>query len=109
LLYAAAQEIDASIRTESGILVPKLGHYLTVERIVSDVYTAQSGKATFIDIDGVYPENTFTAVIFHSDISKFPDVSRYRGKRLDITGRMREYRGKTEIVLTLPDQLRLAH
>lgn len=72
---------------------------ITVEGVVSDVHTAASGKATFIDIGGHYPENTFTGVIFSDEMSKFPNVDSLKGKVVDITGRVSLYRGRPEIIL----------
>ena len=48
-----------------------VGQTVTVEGVVSEVHTAASGRATFIDIGGRYPNNTFTAVIFSRDVTKF--------------------------------------
>jgi DNA/RNA endonuclease YhcR with UshA esterase domain len=48
----------------------------------------------------------FTAVIFGADRSKFgtPEAS-LRGKRVCVTGQIRDYRGKAEIILNDPSQL----
>jgi hypothetical protein len=42
----------------------QVGQNATVEGPVSEVHHAASGKVTFIDMGGRYPNNTFTAVIF---------------------------------------------
>ena len=65
---------------------------MTVEGVVSDVHHAASGRATFIDIGGRYPNNPFTAVIFSDDASKFPDVDTLNGKTVDVTGMIKNTR-----------------
>jgi len=81
-----------------------IGQTVTVEGTVSDVYTSRSG-VTFIDIGGRYPNNTFSGVVFSGDAGKFPDVKSLNGKTIDITGPVRLYRGKPEIVLNAPEQI----
>jgi len=82
-----------------------VGQTVTIEGAVDNVHTARSGN-TFIDIGGRYPNNAFAAVIFSKDASKFPDVSALKGKTVDVTGAVRLYRGKPEIILDNADQLK---
>ena|ERR1700684_3053964 len=83
-----------------------LGEIVTVEGAVSNVHHAASGRATFIDMGGQFPNNTFTAVIFKDDASKFPDMDLLTRKVIDITGRAQEYKGKCEIILNDPEQIK---
>jgi len=83
-----------------------VGQTVKVEGVVSEVHTAASGRATFIDIGGRYPNNTFTAVIFSRDVTKFSNVDALNGKTVDITGPVRLHNGKPEIILNDPGQLK---
>jgi len=83
-----------------------VGQTVTVEGAVSEVHHARSGRATFIDLGGRYPNNAFTAVIFARDAAKFPNVDALNGKTVDITGAVQLRRGKPEIILTDPAQLK---
>ena len=83
-----------------------VGQVVTVEGMVSEVHKLASGRATFIDMGGRYPYNVFTAVIFSSDASKFPDVETLNGKVVDITGRVTLYKGEPEIILNDPAQIK---
>lgn len=83
-----------------------VGQTVTVEGTVSEVHTAASGRATYIDMGGRYPNNAFTAVIFAKDASKFPNVDSLNGKTVDITGPIRLYKGKPEIILNDAGQLK---
>ena len=53
-----------------------------------------------------YPNEVFTAVIFVSSRPKFgtPETT-FRGKRVCVTGQVRNYRGKPEIIVSDPSQL----
>lgn len=85
--------------------VARIGQTVTVEGKVSDVHTGRSG-ATFIDIDGRYPDNAFTAVIFVDDLAKFPGVKALGGKTVDINGPVQLYQGRAEIIVKSAEQLK---
>jgi DNA/RNA endonuclease YhcR with UshA esterase domain len=82
-----------------------VGQTVTVEGAVSGVHTARSG-VTFIDIGGRYPDSAFTAVIFAGDAGKFPNVDALNGKTVDITGPVRLYKGRPEIILNDAAQIK---
>lgn len=84
-----------------------VGETETVEGIVSEVHTARSGRVTFIDMGGEYPNNTFTGVIFASAMGTVGDVSDLAGKTVDISGPVRLYRGRSEIIVESRDQIRV--
>ena len=81
------------------------GSVVTVEGIVRNVHVARSGRATFIDFDGVYPDNPFSAVIFEGDMVQVGDVSDLEGKTVDVTGKVRMYRNRPEIVVSSRSQI----
>jgi DNA/RNA endonuclease YhcR with UshA esterase domain len=82
-----------------------VGQTVTVEGTVDNVHTTAAGN-TYIDIGGRYPNNTFAAVIFSSDASKFTNVTALKGKTVDITGPVKLYKEKPEIILKSADQLK---
>jgi hypothetical protein len=82
-----------------------VGQTVTIEGVVGNVHKIAAGL-TFIDIDGRYPENAFTAVILPDDAGKFPDVASLNGKTVDITGPVRLYKGKPEIILNDAAQIK---
>ena len=83
------------------------GEAVTIEGPVNEVYHAASRRATFIDMGGRYPNNTFAAVIFKDDADKFPNVDSLTGKVIDITGRVKDYKGSCEIIVNDPAQLKI--
>jgi hypothetical protein len=46
----------------------------------------------FLNIDGIYFDNPFTAVIFKSDADKFPNIKSLEGKTIIVTGQIKLYR-----------------
>src|ERR1700693_1600741 len=72
---------------------------VTVEGTVSAVHTESHSGVTFIDMDGRYPDQAFTGVIFKDDAGKFQNVESLTGKVVDITGRVHDYKGRPETVL----------
>jgi DNA/RNA endonuclease YhcR with UshA esterase domain len=83
-----------------------VGQTVTVEGVVSGVYTARSG-VTFIDMGGPYPNNLFAGVIFSEDMAKVGDVSGLTGKTVDLSGTIKLYKGKPEIILKSGDQIKV--
>jgi nuclease S1 len=82
-----------------------VGQNVTVEGTVSNVHTSARSGTVFIDIGGRYPRNPFTAVIFKSAAGKFTTLASLQGKTVDVTGKVRLYRGRAEIILDTPSQL----
>jgi DNA/RNA endonuclease YhcR with UshA esterase domain len=85
-----------------------VGETATVCGVVASAKYAANSRAqpTFLDLGKPYPYAAFTAVIFGDDRAKFgtPETS-LRGKRVCVTGQIRDYRGKPEIILNDPSQL----
>jgi hypothetical protein len=84
-----------------------VGKSVTVEGVVSEVNSTDRAGVTFLDMGGHYPDNAFTAVILKNDAGKFPDVKALEGKTIDVTGTIKLYKGKTEIMLNDAGQIGL--
>lgn len=83
-----------------------IGQLVTVEGVVTEVHTARSGSATFIDMSGIYPNNAFTGVIFARDMAAVGDVSAFAGRTVDISGTVQLYRNRPEIIIRSASQIR---
>ena len=83
-----------------------VGKSVTVEGPVIEVHHAASGKATFVDMGGHYPDNCFAGVLFSGDEPKFPDIDSLEGKVIDISGVIKLYQGHPEIILNDPGQIK---
>ena len=82
-----------------------VGQTVTIHAAVEEVKTGRGG-VTFLDMGGAFPDNVFAAVIFPSDLAKFPSAKTLKGKTVAISGPVQLYQGKPEIVLKTPDQLK---
>jgi DNA/RNA endonuclease YhcR with UshA esterase domain len=79
---------------------------VTVRGTVAGVYTSGKGN-TFLNFGAPYPRQQLSAVIFASDAPLFSDVdlAALEGHAVSITGVVKLYKGKPEIVLNRRDQL----
>jgi hypothetical protein len=63
-------------------------------------------QPTLLDLGKPSPNATFTAVVYGENRAKFGTLeTSLRGKRICVTGKISNYQGKPEIVLTDPSQL----
>jgi DNA/RNA endonuclease YhcR with UshA esterase domain len=64
-------------------------------------------KPTFLNLDKAFPNQIFTAVIFEENRSKFakPPEEQFKDKAICVTGKIEEYNGTPEIVVTEPKQI----
>jgi len=103
---------DSTLKSESSIVInfneaPKyIGEYITVAGKVDNVYTSLKGNS-FINFCSNYKTCPFFAVIFNSDSYKFPNIKQYQGKTVQITGVIKTYRGRAEIIISNPNQIKI--
>jgi DNA/RNA endonuclease YhcR with UshA esterase domain len=81
-----------------------VGETVSVRGLVAGVYTSKS-KTTIINFGAAYPHHTFTAVIFSSARDRFQDPQNWDGYVITVTGKIKSYKGKPEIVLESPSQV----
>jgi micrococcal nuclease len=79
--------------------------YVIVEGTIVDTYN--SGIVCFLNFHTNY--QYFTAVIFASDFPGFPFIPEdfYLGKRVQVIGLIKEYKGSPEIIVKTPQQIRI--
>jgi len=85
-----------------------IGRKKTVRFFTEKSY--DSGKAVFFNSKNNFTErDNFTAVIFEKDKDKFPPepADFYQGKTVDVTGMIKEYRGRAEIILKDKSQIKI--
>ena len=86
--------------------VDYIGDTVTVVDTVSNVYLSKSG-IYFLNMGDQFANNAFTAVIFKRDVSKFHDIKSLEGKVIEVTGRIKFYHGKVEIVVEERGQVKV--
>ncbi|MBI4654023.1 MAG: thermonuclease family protein [Nitrospirae bacterium] len=85
-----------------------IGKYKTVRFFVAKSY--DSGEAIFLNSKNDFRDHdNFTAIIFKKDRNKFSadPADYYRGKTIDVVGRIKEYEGRAEIILEEPSQIKI--
>ncbi len=82
-----------------------VGEYVCVVGRVDHVFTPK--ETTFLNFCPDYKTCPFGVVIFSSDAYKFPNPQQYEGKTVEITGLIKSYKGRAEIVLNDPSQIKI--
>ena len=66
-------------------------------------------KVTFINVGSAYPNAPLTLVIFAKDLVNFNDTPAklYNNKSICVTGTIKDYKGKAEIIVNKQEQIRV--
>jgi len=109
-LALAAQTLLVADTIPSAKAKEYVGRDGTVCGKVADTRYLESGKRpTFLNFDERYPNHTFTAVIFGENRAKFGAPEKdYLEKDICVTGKIEDYNGKPQIVVTDPQQIKTA-
>ena len=83
-----------------------VGEYACVSGKIDHVYTSRKGTI-FLNFCPDYKTCPFGAVIFGSNAYKFSNPKQYEGKTVEITGLIKSYQGRPEIVLKDPRQIKI--
>jgi hypothetical protein len=73
---------------------------------VSKFFEERDGDLVIFDFDPNY-KTAMTAILRNPDFPKFPDIHALEGKEIVVTGKFIDYRGKAQLVLTDPEQIKL--
>ncbi|WP_439925207.1 hypothetical protein [Nitrobacter sp. JJSN] len=82
-----------------------IGETVITKGTVDEVHTSTKGN-TFLNFGGSYPQQAFTAFIPVKNAAMFPDVHALQGKTVEVSGPVKLYKGKPEIILESPSQLK---
>jgi hypothetical protein len=107
-LGLVAQTLLAADTIPSAKAKDHVGQEGTVCGKVADTRYLESGKKpTFLNFDERYPNHTFTVVIFGENRAKFGTPEKdYLDKNICVTGKIEDYNGKPEIIVTEPQQIK---
>ena len=82
-----------------------VGETVTIKGRVDGFH--QSGKGNiFLNMGGKYPNQAFTAFIPSANAAQFANAQQYERKTVSVSGKIQLYRGKPEIIVTSPTQIR---
>ena len=86
-----------------------IGKEATVCGVVKSARWASSSnrKPTFLNLDEPYPKQLFTVVIFEEHRAQFtpPPEEQFQDKRICVTGKVEDFRGLPQIVVTQTKQI----
>lgn len=79
-------------------------------KVCSKVYGIKSlEKVTFVNLGAAYPNSQLTIVIFAKDYENFKESIEtiYINKQICVKGKLKEYKGKAEIIISKPDEIQV--
>src|SRR5882762_376913 len=82
-----------------------IGTNAIVTGTIVEVY--KGARTVNLNLDKPFPKQPFSAVIFSEKTNLFPEVGNLKGKSVEITGKITEYRDRPQIVLTSTNQLKV--
>lgn len=82
-------------------------HVMICEKVVDAFKPNGENKNTYLNFGGMYPNNTFTVIIFSKDLPNFPfnPMDEYKNKNICVQGIISFYKGKPQIVVRNPEQI----
>jgi hypothetical protein len=80
-----------------------IGEHATV---YGKVYSSKltRGGTVLLDVGGAYPNEEFSVVEFHGD-SDYHELVKLEGETISVTGTIKDYRGKPEIIISSPSDI----
>jgi DNA/RNA endonuclease YhcR with UshA esterase domain len=107
--FATSSWCQAKVSIDSVSL--HIGDSVTVcSKVFNSRYLERSVRQpTFLDLGADYPNSLLTVVIFGENREKFtgfPEVL-FAHKNICVTGRLQDYKGRPEIIVSSPDQIKL--
>ncbi|MDZ4711637.1 MAG: hypothetical protein SGI89_04860 [bacterium] len=82
-----------------------IGDSLLISGYVADLYLGE--KVAYLNFENKFPKNTFSCVIFSGKFNEFGDLSKFKGKNVEVTGRISVFKGKPQTILNSPDQIKI--
>ncbi|HSA93983.1 MAG TPA: hypothetical protein VLE48_13295 [Terriglobales bacterium] len=101
--FLAAPALGACVPIEQA--PDKIGNETCVQGTVVQVNQGKSGT-WFLNFCEDYSKCPFTVVVFPRDLRKVGDVRQLQGKKVEVFGRIKSYKGRAEIILKDSRQLR---
>jgi DNA/RNA endonuclease YhcR with UshA esterase domain len=86
-----------------------IGKTVTVCGEVKDSYVAPKSGTIFLNFGADYPNQIFVAYIYEDAAKNFPEspATAFKGKNICVTGEVKMFQEKPEIMITKPEQIKL--
>lgn len=105
LLCCFAYTLSAQVKVPVDSVSSYIGQNVTV---CAGVFGIKSlDKLSFINLGAAYPKSPLTIVIFTKDLPNFKTTPEllYTNKTICVTGKLEDFKGKTQIVVTHPEEI----
>ena len=102
---AVAKALEAHDLASAQKMIGKAGAF---QGTVTQVYSPDDHDIVILDFDKKY-KTALTAVLMPADYAKFPDLATLEGKHVLISGTWGAPKGKPQITLTSPAQVKIIH
>jgi DNA/RNA endonuclease YhcR with UshA esterase domain len=109
LLCLGGEGQEAKTSAPAKIRATEAKDHVGAEKIVTgkiaEVNIAE--KLVRLNFDKPFPNQPFTAVIFAAKTNLFPSLEKLKGKNVEVSGKIAEYRDRPQIVLVNTNQLKI--
>lgn len=102
---AGNKTLNESVSISSSSAVSYINKTVTVTGLIADVVVRE--KVAYLNFDRRYPKNTFTAVVFPDKFKEFGDLTRFKNKTAEVTGKISTFNGKPQIIMNSITQIKI--
>lgn len=82
-----------------------IGDSLNVTCLVAEVFLNE--KVAYLNMENKFPKNIFSCAIFSSKFTEFGDLTEYKDRIVEVTGKISTFRNKPQIILNSKDQIKI--
>jgi hypothetical protein len=83
----------------------RIGDSLIIKGFIADIYL--SDKAAYLNFEEKFPKNIFSCVIFENKFAEFGDLSKYKNRVVEVTGKITSFKNKPQVILFSKEQLNI--
>jgi DNA/RNA endonuclease YhcR with UshA esterase domain len=105
-VLAQETKTNAPVKIAAAEAKKHVGEEAIVTGTVAEINRIE--RLTRLNIDKPYPNQSMTLIIFSDKTNLFPEIDKFQGKKFEATGKITDYRGRPEIILSNTNQLRSA-
>ncbi|MDQ3019658.1 MAG: hypothetical protein M3R36_03675 [Bacteroidota bacterium] len=82
-----------------------IGDSITIKGFVADVF--MTDKVAYLNFENKFPKNVFACAVFSSKFEEFGDLSKYKNKNVEVTGKISTYKNKPQVILESNSQIKI--
>ena len=82
-----------------------IGDSLTIRGYVADIYLGE--KVAYLNFEDKFPKNVFACAVFSGKFNEFGDLSKYKGKNVEVRGKISTYKNRPQVILNSKDQIKI--